>query len=125
MVLPAIGDKVRTAILSADLICYPFGSFFSSVIANLLPAGVGQAVSETPCPKVFIPNTLPDPECTGLSLPGQVHTLLRHLRADAPERITPEDVLNLVLIDPAITYAGTKILNTTCRPSGSRSSKPR
>lgn len=108
MVLPAIGDKVRTAILSADLICYPFGSFFSSVIANLLPAGVGQAVSETPCPKVFIPNTLPDPECAGLSLPGQVHTLLRHLRADAPERITPEDVLNLVLIDPAITYAGTK-----------------
>lgn len=105
-VRPVIRDKIRRAINGADLICYPVGSFYSSLIANLLPAGVGQAISQTPCPKVFIPNTFHDPESVGLSLAGQVRTLLGHLRQDGPDTIAIGDVLNFVLLDPRITYPG-------------------
>ena len=37
---PRLAHVIRTA----DLICYPVGSFFSSVMANLLPVGVSCAV---------------------------------------------------------------------------------
>jgi len=107
-VRPLIRDKIREAIRNADLVCYPVGSFYSSLVANLLPSGVGQAISQAPCPKVFIPNTFADPESVGLSLAGQVRTLLRHLRADAPDSIAISDVLGFVLLDPAITYPETK-----------------
>lgn len=107
-VRPPVRDKIRRAIQGADLICYPVGSFYSSLVANLLPGGVGQAISQTTCPKVFIPNTFPDPESVGLSLEGQVRTLLRHLRADDPDSIAISDVLDFVLLDPAVDYPGAK-----------------
>lgn len=103
-VRPPIREEIRDCIGGADLICYPIGSFYSSLVANLLPAGVGTAISRTPCPKVFVPNTLPDPEATGLTLADQVRTLLRHLRADAPNAIAIEDVLDVVLLDPCAAY---------------------
>lgn len=105
-VRPMIRDKIRAAIGACDLICYPVGSFYSSLIATLLPAGVGKAVSQTHCPKVFIPNTFHDPESIGMSLENQVRTLLRHLRADDPDTIAIGDVLDFVLLDPAIAYPG-------------------
>lgn len=103
---PPIQAEVQAAIRDADLVCYPMGSFYSSLVANLLPAGVGQAVSRTPSPKVFVPNTLPDLEAVGLSLREQVRTLLHHLRADDPGTITDPDVLDIVLLDPAVRYPG-------------------
>lgn len=106
-VRPAIRDKIRGAIGGADLICYPVGSFYSSVIANFLPRGVGDAISTAPCPKVFIPNTFSDPESIGLSLAGQVRVLLKYLRADRPDAIAISDVLNFVLLDPVISYPET------------------
>jgi CofD-related protein of GAK system len=96
---PPIREKMRALIRSAELVCYPMGSFYSSVIANLLPRGVGTAVSENPCPKVYVPSTGRDPECVGMDLMDQVETLLRYLVADAPGRIRPSEVLNFVLID--------------------------
>ena len=42
---PRLAHVIRTA----DLICYPVGSFFSSVMANLLPLGVSCAVREAAC----------------------------------------------------------------------------
>ena len=57
-----IPDTTHEHITGADLICYPIGSFYSSVVANLLPDGVGKAVAANSCPKVFIPNPTHDPE---------------------------------------------------------------
>ena len=54
-------DKVRNRILAADLICYPVGIFYSSVIANLLPKGVGDAILALTRPNVYIPNGGTDP----------------------------------------------------------------
>ena len=107
-VRPLIRDKIRAAINESDLICYPVGSFYTSLMATLLPAGVGRAVSRTACPKVFIPNTLYDPESIGLSLEGQVRTLLRHVRADDPDTIAIGDVLDFVLLDPSVSYSGAR-----------------
>lgn len=103
---PPIQPEVEAAIRDADLVCYPMGSFFSSLVANLLPAGVGSAVSRSRGPKVFVPNTLHDPEAVGLSLRGQVSTLLHHLRTDDPAAITDSGVLDIVLLDPAVRYPG-------------------
>lgn len=90
----------RTAgrIVSADLICYPIGSFYSSVAANLLPTGVGRAIAANPCPKVFIPNLGVDPELFGHTVRQQVERLLELLRADAPDA-APVALLDTLLVD--------------------------
>ena len=72
-----IQPRLAHVIRAADLICYPVGSFFSSVMANLLPLGVSCAVREAACPKVFIPNLGTDPELFGLTVQDQVAYLLR------------------------------------------------
>jgi 2-phospho-L-lactate transferase/gluconeogenesis factor (CofD/UPF0052 family) len=92
--------KKRTELISkADLICYPMGSFFSSILATVLPEGVGRAVAENPCPKIFIPNAGEDPESIGLSLQNRLDFLIQGLTNDAPDRIAPGDVLTHVLMD--------------------------
>jgi CofD-related protein of GAK system len=96
---PPIRNKLSKLISTAELICYPIGSFWSSIVANVLPEGVGKAVAGVRCPKVFVPNSLPDPECIGMSLGDQVRELVHYLRKDAPEDIGPRDVLRFVLID--------------------------
>ncbi len=95
----AIRDKMDQLITRADLICYPMGSFYSSLIANLLPRGMGNAVSRAACPKIFIPNTAPDPETIGWGLTDQIEILLHYLKKDNPSGIRNETVLNFVLID--------------------------
>jgi len=94
-----IREKMTKLINSAELICYPLGSFYSSVVANLLPEGIGRAVSKSKCPKVFTPNTGTDPELKGHSLTDQIKKLLYYLRKDDPENIKIKDVLNFVLVD--------------------------
>ncbi|HAS89181.1 MAG TPA: GAK system CofD-like protein [Desulfovibrio sp.] len=94
-----IPRKMTLLINSAELICYPLGSFYSSVVANLLPEGIGKAVSESKCPKVFTPNTGTDPELKGHSLTDQIDKLLYYLRKDDPENISINNVLNFILVD--------------------------
>ena len=96
-VLPSIRNKVREWIAGADLICYPPGSFYSSVIANLLPVGVGEAVAGNPCPKVFVPSTGHDPEAHGLSVSKQIRILNKYLTKSGASETS--DVLGFVLID--------------------------
>ncbi len=92
-----IRKKVRDRIADADLICYPIGSFYSSVVANLLPQGVGRAVAQNTCPKVFIPNTGYDPEAFGLSILEQVARLQKYLLCSGAP--AGADVLGHVIVD--------------------------
>jgi CofD-related protein of GAK system len=96
---PRIRNKMRDLIRQAELICYPMGSFYSSLIANLLPAGVGQAISETDVPKVFIPNAGNDPEQLGMTLVNAVRTLQDYLSASCDEPVTRSRLLQYVLLD--------------------------
>lgn len=94
-----ISSEMRDLIQSAELIWYPMGSFFSSVIANLLPGGVGEAIRRTNCPKIYIPNTFPDPESWGLDPTSQTEALLSYLKADGSDRIDNQQVLDAVVVD--------------------------
>ncbi|MBO6894574.1 MAG: GAK system CofD-like protein [Roseibium sp.] len=92
-------ERNRTFVQSADLICYAPGSFYSSLIANLLPEGVGQSIASCTVPKVYVPSLGHDPETAGMDLLGQVETLLGYLRRDAGEACPTEKLLNLVVAD--------------------------
>lgn len=94
-----IRPKVRELIASADLICFPMGSFYSSVVANLLPKGVGEAVRRAQCPKVFIPNLGHDPEMIGMSLADCVTRLYQYLDAGCEGKSPRDSLLNFVLLD--------------------------
>jgi CofD-related protein of GAK system len=94
-----VDEIARHCILEADVICYPMGSFYSSVIANLLPTGVGSAVRAADCPKVYVPNMGRDPEQLGMGIADAVETLLRFLRRDAGSDARAGALLNLVIVD--------------------------
>lgn len=96
---PSVSPLAATYIATADLICYPMGSFWTSVVANLLPAGVGGTVAQAECPKVYIPNVGDDPEQLGMSVADSVATLLATLRHDAGADVPPSALLDRVLVD--------------------------
>lgn len=98
-VAASIDDSVRRLIARAELICYPMGSFYSSVVANLLPDGVGQAIASVGCPKVYVPNTGTDPEQVGMTIAGSAETLIRSVRRTAGSDTPVRDILNLVILD--------------------------
>lgn len=95
---PELTPTAATCIRAADALCYPMGSFYTSVLANLLPRGVGAAVAEARCPKFHIPNTGDDPEQARLSVAGAVRVLLETLRADAGD-VPVSRLLHAVLVD--------------------------
>lgn len=105
-VRPAIPETVDALIRSADLICYPIGSFYTSVVANLLPDGVADAIAATDVPKVYVPNPGHDPEEVGMRMADKVRTLLGYLRDGASGRPSADDLLQLVLLDTARTEMG-------------------
>jgi len=90
--------KMTDLIRKADLICYPMGSFFTSILAQLLVKGVGEAITATSVPKIYIANTGRDPECFGYTVMEQVDALLQYgLRGN--QASAPGDLISAVLID--------------------------
>jgi hypothetical protein len=90
---------MRLLIQEADLVCYPLGSFSSSLLANFLPSGVGRAIAGLDCPKVFVPGTAPDPELYGKTPSDQVAELLSYLRADRPAGTSDGDLHDFAVVD--------------------------
>lgn len=89
----------RKLIASAELICYPPGSFYSSLVANLLPYGVAESIANNTCPKVYIPNRGEDPEQVGMSINDQVDTLLDRLQGQLKQPVEVPRLLNFILYD--------------------------
>ncbi len=96
--VPVSGVAARH-IAEADLICFPMGSFYTSVLANLLPEGVGRAVAAAPCQKVYVPNSGTDPEQLGLSVADCAAALLTLLRRDAGADVPATRLLHTVVVD--------------------------
>ncbi len=92
-------DKVAARIKNANLICYPMGSFYSSLVANLLVKGVGDAVAAADCPRVYIPNQGHDPEEFGMELVDKVETLLGCLGKSCTSSVERRRLLQFVLVD--------------------------
>lgn len=102
-----ICPAVRGLVAQAELICFPMGSFYFSLAANCLPGGMGEAISQNPCPKVFVPNTSPDPELFGKSLADQVREFLFYLRQGETSTFENRQLLNYVLLDESFpVYPG-------------------
>jgi 2-phospho-L-lactate transferase/gluconeogenesis factor (CofD/UPF0052 family) len=100
IIQPKIETYIAKMIRRADLIVYPIGSFYSSVIANLLPLGVKEAILENPNPKVFTPNSFYDSEMIGISLLSeQVEILCRYIGVESPKGI-----IDYVIYDPTHEY---------------------
>ncbi|ADU61912.1 MAG: GAK system CofD-like protein [Pseudodesulfovibrio sp.] len=100
----SMDESLADLIAKADLICYPVGSFYSSVVANLLPDGVGAAVARCPGPKVFVPNPGGDPELLGHGVERQA-VLLRHYLA-ASGASCGACALDHILVDGRVPYPG-------------------
>lgn len=94
-----IDERTRALIAKAELICYPIGSFFSSVSACLLPSGVGRSISSAGCPKIYVPNCGRDSEAPELSAAQCTERLLEQLRADAGKECATSELLNYVVVD--------------------------
>ncbi len=99
LVTTVLQKRNRKLIEQADLICYPPGSFFSSLIANLLPSGTGKAISCNGNPKVYIPNQGHDPEQFGLSLRDTIDILLNYLQFGDAEAIKANQLISVILVD--------------------------
>lgn len=113
----SIDEEIDEIIRQAELICYPMGSFYTSVIANLLPGGVGRAVAANRGIKIYIPNTTPDPEQLGMDLVSLVEAIVSIMQQDKPD-IVPNDVLNFVIIDKKKGNYPFKIDEETIREMG-------
>jgi CofD-related protein of GAK system len=95
----SIKPKIEHQIKKADLICYPMGSFYSSLISNLMVDGVGSTISRNPCPKVYIPNTFKDPEQFGMTVEDCVNSILETLKEGLDPEVDDTDLLNFVILD--------------------------
>lgn len=71
------GRGVLGQIAGASLICYPVGSFYSSLLANLQVSGVGRSILESPGRKLFVPNPGRDPESAKLTLEDELRAICR------------------------------------------------
>lgn len=92
-------ERNHDLVQSADLICYAPGSFYTSLVANLLPIGVGRSVAARTVPKIYVPSLGTDPETAGMSLADRVRTLASYLRHDAGPDCPLDRLINFVIVD--------------------------
>ncbi|MHC4937964.1 MAG: GAK system CofD-like protein [Planctomycetota bacterium] len=91
--------EVLDLIANAEMIVYPVGSFYSSVLCNLLPAGVGRAIVECDAPKIYLPNTGTDPEQKSLPIEEALERIIAAVRADAGEEVAIPRIVSTLLYD--------------------------
>jgi CofD-related protein of GAK system len=96
---PPAAPRVLSMIAGADLLVYPYGSFWTSLVASLLPAGIVPALLKTGRPKVWVPSTYEDPELPGIRLEESLDRLLQVLGVE-PGSTGASRVLDAVIVDP-------------------------
>lgn len=95
--------ETRKLIDSAELVVFPPGSFYSSIIANLLPKGVSKAVNKNPAPRVYVPSLGTDLETLGMTLVDQIQVLTDHLSRKTKSSDTARTQLDFLLFDSQLT----------------------
>jgi 2-phospho-L-lactate transferase/gluconeogenesis factor (CofD/UPF0052 family) len=97
------------SLTDADLVCYSVGSFFTSIVASLLPTGLSTAIRKNHrAVKVYLPNMTLDTEMIGLSLYEATDLLIRTMYQhdtieeegdNRPLPLIPSNYLTVVLLD--------------------------
>ena len=102
--------ETLTLIDSAELLVFPPGSFYSSIIANLLPKGVTKALHKNPSPRVYIPSLGTDLETLGMTLADQVQVLNQHLagKTAGKAKHTGRYAIDFVLFDSRLLSVSDK-----------------
>src|SRR5699024_7376947 len=96
---PPAADGVVDAIDSADLIVLGPGSWFTSVIPNVLVPDIAAALARTTARKLLVLNLAPQPgETAGFSAEQHLHVLRLH---------APEVGVDVILVDPRMQLSGT------------------
>ena len=95
---PQLNPLAGRAIRKAALVAYAMGSFYTSIVPNLLVNGMGQAIRETKRPKVFVANLMRDEETLDMTVSDMLRELLRYLQESDPHPGTMEDYVHYVLV---------------------------
>tara|TARA_R110002020_G_scaffold76110_9_gene193202 strand:- start:562 stop:1767 length:1206 start_codon:yes stop_codon:yes gene_type:complete len=104
--------ETRKLIDSAELLVFPPGSFYSSVIANLLPKGVDRALAKNPSPKVYVPSLGTDLETLGMTLVDQVQVLNAHLSGTLESLSAKRSSIDFLLFDSQLLSVSTDQIET-------------
>lgn len=94
-----ISPRARRHIEEAAVICFPMGSFWTSLVANLLPSGVGRAIAGSGASKVYIPNLGEDPEQHGMTISDCIRVLHHQVAQDLGADVAVDEVVGSILID--------------------------
>jgi CofD-related protein of GAK system len=84
---------------SAELIVFSMGSFFGSVLANLLPRGIGRAVLASDAPRIYVPNCGHDPEMHGRTVNHCASKIAELIGRDAETQSDVDAALDFVIVD--------------------------
>ncbi len=95
----SLDDGLVELVDQADVVCFPMGSFWTSVVANLLVRGLGAAIANKSCPKVYIPNVGEDPEQFGMSIADCLRALHFYVARDTERDAPLSECVDLVLVD--------------------------
>ncbi len=91
--------EVLQAIAQADLILIGPGSLYTSIIPNLLVAGVAEAIEKSPATCIYIANLMTQPgETRGYSVADHVRAIYQHTR----RRLADWVVINHQAVSPAV-----------------------
>ena len=104
--------ETRNLIDSAELIVFPPGSFYSSVIANLLPKGVDRALAKNPSAKVYVPSLGTDLETLGMTLVDQVQVLNAHLSGTLELLSSKRSCIDFLLFDSQLLSVSPQQIET-------------
>ncbi len=97
---PPAADGVVDAIEGADAIILGPGSWFTSVIPNMLVPEIAASLARTSALKILILNLAPQPgETAGFSAEQHLHVLRQH---------APGVDIDVILVDPRMPLSGTE-----------------
>ncbi|WP_314033802.1 uridine diphosphate-N-acetylglucosamine-binding protein YvcK [Dietzia sp. CH92] len=97
---PPAADGVVDAIEQADLVVLGPGSWFTSVIPNVLVPEIAAALARTTAAKALVLNLAPQPgETAGFSAEQHLHVLRQH---------APGIDVDVLLVDPRMPLSGTE-----------------
>ena len=98
IVHPRLNTLAETAIRKAALVAYTMGSFYTSLVSNMMVRGMGRAIRLTKRPKLFVANLSRSMETAGMSVSDMLEELLRYLRGSDTQPGEMEDYVHYALL---------------------------